>query len=145
MGLGRISTPSVTVAACILAAGLLGGCGDQSGVALARQACAHVDASIRLYEQSLRDPSARQAAADRLTAVAQLDDAEQPAADATSADAAWNPLMTTIREIDVTDEGHLVSALRQQCALAQSPNPQPPVTNNAPGTPRSGPSTLPGQ
>ncbi len=145
MGRGRITTPSATVAACVLVVVLLAGCGDQNGVALARQACADVRLSLRLYEQSLRDTRPAQAASDRSMAVAELEEAVQPAAQATSANAEWNPLMTTIREVDGTNEGRLVSALQAQCALAESSNPQPPVINNSPGTSGSGPSTLPGQ
>jgi hypothetical protein len=125
---------------------MLGGCGTGDGLGLARQACGHVDTSLRLYERSLHEGSPR-GDADRLRATEQLQDALQLAAQANSADPQYNPLMTTLQEIGRIDEGHLVVALRASCNLANSANPQPPViTSTVPGqTSVPTPSTLPGQ
>ncbi len=137
---------SPLAAAAVVGALMLAGCGSGAGLGLARQACGHVDTSLRLYERSLHEASAR-AGADRLEATEQLQDALQLAAQANSADPQYNPLMTTLQEIGRIDEGHLVVALRASCNLAQSANPQPPVVSSTvPGQPSvSTPSTLPGQ
>jgi len=140
----RAAAPPLAVA--VVVAGLLaGGCGG-GGLGLARQACSHVDLSLRLYERSLHEAS-KQAAADQYRATVQLQDALQLAAQANSADPQYNPLMTTLQEIGRIGEGHLVVALRASCNLANSTNPQPPViTSTVPGQPSvPTPSTLPGQ
>jgi hypothetical protein len=55
--------------------------------------------------------------------------------------------MTTLQEIGRNSEGHLVQALRAQCALADSNDEQAPViTSTVPGQPAAPtPSTLPNQ
>lgn len=125
---------------------VLGGCGN-SGLTLARQACGHVKASIRLYDVGLRAADAGKAARDRTLALEQLESALPLAAQANSADPQWNPLMTTLEEIDRNSEANLLGALRSQCAVADSSGEQTPiiaptgtVANSQPS-----PSTLPGQ
>ncbi len=57
------------------------------------------------------------------------------AAAANSDDGSWNSLMTTISEIAVVDEGHLVPSLRAQCVVADTNpnvNPQSPSGNSTP-------------
>jgi hypothetical protein len=123
---------------------ILSACGD-AGLTLAREACVHVKSSLRLYAASETDTSA--AAADRTRAIEQLEVALPLAAQATSADPQWNPLMTTLQEIGRSSEANLVAALRAQCAQADTPNEQAPaVPSTLPGerAPTS-PSTLPGQ
>lgn len=105
---------------------VLSGCGN-SGLTLAREACTHVDRSITLYTRSVRESDAQQAGADRTGAIVQLEEALPLAAQATSADPQWNPLMTTLEEAGVNSESHLVAALRAQCTLADSQNEQAPI------------------
>jgi hypothetical protein len=121
---------------------LLAGCSN-SGLTLARQACTHVETSIRLYTAATNDTDQRQAAAQRKAALEELEAALPLAAQATAADGQWNPLMTTLQEAGRNSEAHLVTALRLQCAQAARTNEQAPTVNHVPGQPT--PSTLPGQ
>lgn len=99
---------------------LLAGCSN-SGTALAKQACVHVDASIRLYTQAEHETDSATARRKADEAIGQLEDALPIAAQANSADAAFNPLMTTLQEIGRTSETNLIPALRAQCAAANNP------------------------
>ena len=113
---------------------LLGGCSN-AGSSLALMACDHVSASIRLYSQAQHATTSTTARAKVEQAAAQLSEALPLAARATSADPAFNPLMTTLQEIGRTSEANLIPALRAQCAAAKSPTPQSPVPGGpTPGT-----------
>ncbi len=128
------------LAGCTVTSVALGGC-SQQGLALARQACDHVDRSIRLYETSQRS-TATSSATDAAQAYDQLRLALPLAAQATSADGQWNALMTTISESARVDEGHLLIALQAQCAAAESNQPGiPPEPTTTP--PAEPPSTTP--
>lgn len=126
MGLGATAVGAVL---CLSA------CGQQGGQALARQACTHVDLSVRDYELSTRANISPAAAARlRTKADAELRAALPLAADATSADGSLNALMTTIAEGATVDEAHLVPALKGQCKLVTTNvnvNPEP--AGNLPG------------
>jgi hypothetical protein len=115
---------------------LLSGCGQQSGVDLARQACVHVSLSVRYFELSAKpDTTATASAHLRARASAELRVALPLAAAATSADGSMNSLMTTISEGATVDEAHLVPALKGQCAQVNTNvnvNPQP--GGNLPGS-----------
>lgn len=122
-GRGTVCTVRRITAAVALSGGvavLLAGCSN-SGASLAKQACVHVDASIRLYTQAEHDSNSSTARKKAYEAVAQLDLAEPIAAQANSADPAFNPLMTTLQEIGRTSEANLIPALRAQCAAAANP------------------------
>lgn len=110
------------VAGGFLLATVLSGCSEQSGANLARQACAHVNRSIRAYDEALHSKGSTRAD-DFRRASQQLQAAEPLAAQATSADGQWNALMTTLNEVGQVDEGHLLDALRAQCEVADSSNP----------------------
>lgn len=140
-------------AAILAAAGIalgLGACGND-GLSLARQACVKVDASLELYHHSAHATDPATAAREQRQATVDLEEALPLAAQANSADPQWNPLMTTLQEVGLNSEAHLISALRAQCAQAARPNEQAPVVPPPPGatgTPAGGggsPSTLPGQ
>lgn len=110
-------------AGVLLAGGLalvLAGCSG-SGQALAKRACVHVDASIRLYTEAEHDTNTSSARHKADEAIGQLEDALPIAAQANSADPAYNPLMTTLQEIGRTSEANLIPALRAQCAAADNP------------------------
>jgi hypothetical protein len=113
----------------------LSACGQQSGEALARQACTHVTRSVRDYELSTRPnipPS--KAAALRTKADAELRAALPLAAAATSDDGSLNALMTTISEGATVDEAHLVPALKGQCkTINTNVNVNPQSPGNPPG------------
>ena len=116
------------------AALLLGGC-SHAGSSLALAACGHVGTSIRLYSEAEHATTAAAARSKVEKAAAQLAEALPLAARATSANPAFNPLMTTLQEIGRTSEANLIPALRAQCAAAKSPTPQSPVPGGpTPGT-----------
>lgn len=135
---------AVGLLACGGAAFGLAACSN-GGTSLAQQACAHVDASIRLYDEAVHasDPAAAERKASM--AAAQLARAEPLAALANSADPAFNPLMTTLQEAARTSEANLIPALRAQCSAAQSTTGQTTPTGGTAPMPStgSGPSTLP--
>jgi hypothetical protein len=113
----------------------LSGCGQQSGQTLARQACTHVDLSVRDYELSTKaNISPSEAARLRTKADVELRAALPLAAQATSADGSLNALMTTISEGATVDEAHLVPALKGQCkAINTNVNVNPEAPGNLPG------------
>jgi hypothetical protein len=121
----------------------LSACSQESGLDLARQACVHVNRSLRDYALSSRPDTAGTLAAQlRGRADAELRIALPLAARANSADGSWNSLMTTISEEATVDEAHLVPALRAQCIQAdanlnvnpQNVNPQNVNPQGASGT-----------
>ncbi len=109
-------------------------CGTQNGDALAKQACGYVYSSISFYESSLGDKPASQASHLQTEAYDQLQLGLQPAALAAGDNGQWQGLMTTISESSRVPEGVLVSALRQQCAVAETPGATPPPPGTTPGT-----------
>jgi Flp pilus assembly protein TadD len=117
----------------------LSACSQQSGQNLARQACTHVNQSVHDFELSSRPGlSAVLVAQLRTKADAELRAALPLAAQANSDDGSWNSLMTTISEDATVDEGHLVPALRAQCALANSNvNVNPQNSNPQNSTPQT--------
>jgi hypothetical protein len=134
--LRRATLPALAV---MLAALLVSACSQQSGLDLAREACSHVHASIRAFDAALHAKSRAEAERDLNTATNDLQTAEPLAAQATSADGQWNALMTTLNELGQVDEGHLLVALRAQCAVADSNQPElPNLPTTFPPVPTSG-------
>ena len=109
----------VVAAALAMAVVLLGGCSN-AGIGLAREACNHVDVSIRAFIAAEHDTNVAKQRRQLLEATVQLEAAEPIAARANSADPAFNPLMTTLQELGRTTEANLIPALRAQCAAAAS-------------------------
>lgn len=131
--------PAIAIASSLGAALLLSGCSNAGG-SLAREACAHVDTSIRLYMEAEHASTIAEARAKAERAIGQLNQAQQFAARANSADPSFNPLMTTLQEIGRTSEANLIPALRAQCTAAQnatsttqSPVPGGPTPGTVPG------------
>jgi hypothetical protein len=123
----RFRAARVPVVALAVSAGsafLLSGCSN-SGSSLAQAACVHVDASIHLYTQAEHAKSTASARNKVNRATSQLSQALQLAAQANSADPAFNPLMTTLQEIGRTSESNLIPALRAQCEAANNPTASP--------------------
>jgi hypothetical protein len=129
---------AIVSAAIALSAILIAACSQQSGLALARQACDRVRASIISYDKAFRATSQSARTLDLRKANEKLQAAEPLAAAATSNDGQWNALMTTLNEMGQVDEGHLITALRAQCAAAESNQPELPTV---PTTVPSAPST----
>ena len=116
----------------------LSACSQSDAVGLARQACVHVERSVRAWERSTSAGTSRaEAARLQRQAAAELRTALPLAAAANSDDGSWNSLMTTISEVATVDESHLVPALRAQCVVAdtnQNVNPQTPGGSHPPDT-----------
>ncbi len=112
---------------------LLSACSN-AGDALAQAACVHVYDSIHLYTRAEHATSTGTVRNDVDKAMGELEQALPLAARATSANPAYNPLMTTLQEIGRTTEANLIPALRAQCEAAQHPTSQSPV----PAGPTSG-------
>lgn len=119
----------------IIAIGLgvtLSGCGN-SGTALAKQACSHVNLSISLLKESDGQADRPESAKLKERAYVELLTALPIAAQAASHDEQWQALMTTISEGNRVPESTLVSALNAQCKLADSSTfNQPPPPSSIP-------------
>ncbi len=100
---------------------VLSGCASSNALALARQACGHVDQSVALFARSQSEQGTA-AAADRTSALKQLRAGLPQAATAAGEDGQWQALMTTISESSRVPESDLVRALRLQCAVTRSGN-----------------------
>jgi len=123
------------VAGLLLAGGVVMSACSNGGTSLAQEACVHVDKSIRLFTHAEHEVVQAEAARNAKKAIVQLEQAEQLAAQANSANPAYNPLMTTLQEIGRTSEANLIPALQAQCDAASNPTAQGPVTSGpAPGT-----------
>lgn len=114
---------------------LASACGTSAGANLARQACTHVDRSLQLYHEAEQTPDPSVAIQRRNQALSELRAALPIAAAATSANGQWVALETTISESARVDEGQLLVALRQECAVAQRPNPDQAGQPGAPPAP----------
>jgi hypothetical protein len=136
----RGGRPAGAVASVAVLAGIgLSACGGSgAGQALAQQACVHVNRSVTDWVRAAdAGTPAASAAQLRDQADQQLRAALPLAAAANSDDGTWNALMTTISEGATVDEGHLVPALRAQCAVADTNpnvNPQGPGSGSSGGT-----------
>jgi hypothetical protein len=109
----------------LIAAGLvLSACGNGGAVSDARASCRSVHAALVLQKQSEQSglTSAQQSRL-QSRALSELLMATQPAADATSLDGSWNPLMTTINEAERVPLVNLVPALTRLCRVADSTSP----------------------
>lgn len=109
----------------LLVAGItLSACGTNGAIGDARTSCRSVKVALTLEKQSLvagLTPGQQS----RLQAKAMRDllRATQPAANATSIDGSWNPLMTTINEAERVPLVNLVPALTRLCRVADSTAP----------------------
>ncbi|MGH9064926.1 MAG: hypothetical protein ACRD0L_13320 [Acidimicrobiales bacterium] len=118
--------PAAVLALTLLSGSLLTGCGPGGARREARQACQHVQASIRLLDRAQHDATPAQAGTDRAAALQQLRLALPLAAVAATKDRTWEALSTTLSESGRVPEARLAPALTQQCATAKQPAGQPP-------------------
>jgi predicted component of type VI protein secretion system len=114
LGISVLALASLTVIA---------GCGG-SGDSQAKQACQHVERSLRLYAEAASNPDPTAAQAQRTQALVELRDAQPLASIAAAASGEWEALRTTLSESPNVDESHLVPALTQQCETAELPPSQ---------------------
>lgn len=110
---------AVTAVTAVL--GALSGCANQDGLALARQACQHVDISLAMYRSAQSSPSSPESARQLTKALQQLRTALPIAAKATGEAQQWQALMATLAESTRVPESDLVSALQAQCAATSGP------------------------
>ncbi len=135
--LRRCSRLLVGVVVTVIVGTSLAACGN-SGMALARQACTHVDRSILLLHQATRQPTLMDGAKLGQQAYDQLRSALPIAAQAAYHDGQWQSLMTTLSESDRVPEATLVPALQAQCRVVASSifnQPPPPSSIPAPSAP----------
>jgi hypothetical protein len=111
---------AVAAAAVVATALFLSGCSSANGDRLAKEACSHVERSLAIYGQSLKETSSSRAASERAAALQQLRVALPIAATAAGQTTQWQALMTTLSESTRLPESTLVYALRAQCAVAAS-------------------------
>jgi hypothetical protein len=113
------------VGAALVGVALVTSACSTSGLTLARQACADVATSIRIYTSAEHDTNVERADSMVTEAAARLEEALPLAAQANSANPAWNPLMTTLQEMGRTSEANLIPALEAQCSAAAHPSTSP--------------------
>jgi hypothetical protein len=118
-------TPRLFLFVPLLAAGIvLSSCGSSGAIADARTSCRSVKAALVLEKQSERSGlSSAQQSRLQARAMGDLLKATQPAANATSLDGSWNPLMTTINEAERVPLSNLIPALTRLCRVADSSSP----------------------
>jgi hypothetical protein len=110
----------------------LSACGN-SGTALAKQACGHIDRSLTLLARSDHQTDAGAATQLKQQAYQQLRQALPIAAEAAYHDGQWQALMTTVSESNRVPETTLVDALQVQCQQADSSTfGQPPPPSSIP-------------
>ena len=111
----------MTLAALALGSlAILAGCGGNPD-AKAKQACQHVERSLRLYAQAVASPDPAVADRARVAALVELRTALPLASVAAAGSGQWEALRTTLSESPNVDEGRLVPALTQQCQTALAP------------------------
>ncbi len=118
-GAGRIQRVVIGAAAAIGLGVALAACGT-SGTGLAQQACAHVNASVALFEKAEHQTNPATAAAEKQKAYLELRAALPISAQAAYHDGQWQALMTTVAESTRVSEQTLVPALKAQCDQADS-------------------------
>ncbi len=87
----------------------------------AKQACQHVERSLRLYAQAASNPDPAAADSERVDALVELRTALPLASVAAAGSGQWEALRTTLSESPNVDESRLVPALTQQCQNALAP------------------------
>jgi hypothetical protein len=120
----RLSSRAFLLVPLLAAGVVLSSCGDGGAVSDARLSCKSVHAALSLQKQS-EQPGITSPERSRLQAraMSEILKATQPAANATSLDGSWNPLMTTINEAERVPLANLVPALTRLCRVADSSTP----------------------
>jgi hypothetical protein len=120
----------------------LSACGN-SGTALAKQACAHVDRSLSLLTEAAHQTDSSVTAHLQDQAYIQLRQALPIAAQAAFRDGQWQALMTTVAESNRVPETTLVTSLRAQCQQADASTfgQPPPPSSIPPPAPAPAPSS----
>jgi hypothetical protein len=119
--LARVLGP---LTALVLASVVLSSCGSNGAVADARASCALVKRALAIqFRSEAPDLTAARRATLQGQAMSELLKATPSAADATSLDGGWNPLMTTINESERVPLKDLVPSLTRLCKVADSSTP----------------------
>lgn len=122
--MARLVRPLRLLAPLLLAGVVLSSCGAGGAVTDARQSCKNVLAALTLQRES-DAPGITPGEKSRLQgkAMSELLQATPMAAEATSQDGSWNPLMTTINEAERVPLQDLAPALTRLCRVADSTSP----------------------
>jgi hypothetical protein len=119
--LARVLGP---LTALVLASVVLSSCGSNGAVADARASCELVKRALAIQASSeAPNLTAGRRATLQGQAMSELLKATPKAADATSLDGGWNPLMTTINESERVPLQDLVPSLTRLCKVADSSTP----------------------
>ena len=119
--LARVLGP---LTALVLASVALSSCGSNGAVADARASCVLVKRALAIQSRSEAPGlTAGRRATLQGQAMSELLKATPKAADATSLDGGWNPLMTTINESERVPLEDLVPSLTRLCKVADSSTP----------------------
>ena len=122
--MARLTRSLVVGSLLIVASVVLSSCGTSGAVSDARRSCQSVERALTLEAQSQQSGlSAARRTQLQAQALSQLLKATPAAADATSLDGSWNPLMTTIGEAERVPIANLIPALRRLCRVANSSTP----------------------
>ena len=122
--MARLVRPLGVLAALTLTSVVLASCGAGGAVADARHSCVDVKLALNLQRRSEQAGlSASQRNALQAKALSRLLKATPSAAEATSIDGTWNPLMTTINEAERVPIANLVASLTRLCRVADSKSP----------------------
>lgn len=134
MARARLGRLAAGAAALVVVGSLVSSCAASAGD-LAKASCAHVNTSIRLYEQAATtsDPAAAKRLRDR--AYIELLAGIPIAAQAAYHDIQWEALSTTLSEANRVPESELLPSLRTQCSAADASvfGQVPPPTTSAGG------------
>jgi hypothetical protein len=119
--LARVLGP---LTALVLTSVILSSCGSNGAVADARASCVLVKRALATQSRSeAPNLTAGRRATLQGQAMSELLKATPKAADATSLDGGWNPLMTTINESERVPLQDLVPSLTRLCRVADSSTP----------------------
>lgn len=103
---------------------MLSSCGTGGAVTDARKSCVFVKRALALQSESTTPGlSAEKRSSLQGKAMSELLKGTSSAADATSIDGSWNPLMTTISEAERVPLTNLVASLTRLCKIADSTSP----------------------
>jgi hypothetical protein len=131
-GRRRLSRAAAGIIVTVGLGTVLAACGNNAE-SLAQQACAHINRSIALLQESDRPSDAPRSAQLSQQAYTQLRLALPIAAEASYRDGQWQALMTTVSESNRVPETTLVPALEAQCgAAASTPFNQAPAPTSIP-------------
>lgn len=122
--MARLRRTALVIVAITLSGVGLSACGTGGAVSDAKASCVYVDKALALQKLSTAPGTSKQQQSKlESQAMTELLRATPLAAQATSQDGSWNPLMTTINEAERVPLSYLATSLQRMCEVANSANP----------------------